>query len=98
MSFLSLYRLSDNESKVLQEQAYEFVGLHYFTNEIQPFQSTCLWNVYQHTALLQDPAGVSEYLQGKTGANLSPISQANHQNDPLIPVLPPRECIPSITT
>lgn len=42
MSYLPLYRLSDNESKVLQEQVYEFVGLHYSTSEIQPFQSTCL--------------------------------------------------------
>lgn len=87
LSFLLLYRLSDSESKVLQEQAYEFVGLYYYTSEIQPFQSTGLWNIYQHAALLQDPTGVSEYSQGKTGANLSPISQANHQNEPLIPVL-----------
>jgi len=77
LCFLLLYRLSVNESKALQDQAYEFVGLYYLTSEIQLFQSTCLWNVYQHTILLGNPTGVSEYSQGETAANVTAI-EAGH--------------------
>lgn len=75
--FPLLYKLWVSESKVLQDQAYEFVGLYYFTSEFQLFQSTCLWNVHQHTILFNDPTGVPEYSQGKIAATVT-AAEAGH--------------------